>query len=1674
MWSAPTTTTLADDSNSFFKFPYLLSNKISPITFSERSHVWQDGRKISVGDCALFKPPQDSPPFIGIIRCLAPSKDSKDHNLNLGVNWLYRPAEVKLGKGVLLEAAPNEVFYSFHKDEIPAALLLHPCKVTFLPKGVELPSGVSSFVCRRVYDIANKCLWWLTDKDYINERQEEVDKLLFKTQVEMNATVQPGGRSPKPVNVPSTMSPLKPGSDSVQNSNTAVPSQVKGKKRERGDQISEPVKRERSFKTDEVDSFHSRDGYLKSEIAKITERGGLIDSEGVERLVQLMQPERTDKKIDLTGRSILAGVIAATDRFDCLGRFVQLRGLPILDEWLQDIHKGKVGDGSSPKESDRQVEDFLLVLLRALDKLPVNLNALQMCNIGKSVNHLRSHKNLEIQKKARSLVDTWKKGVEAEMNINDAKSGSNQTVPWSAKPGLPEVSHGASRRTGGSSEVAMKGSVLQPSASKAPGKHVQGEVVAKAVSISGGSNKYVPVLNTKDQQPKAPVGGSSDPNQSTGKDEKSSSSSQSHNNSQSCSSDQAKAVGFSGKEDARSSTAGSPSMNKVSGAHRHRKSVNGFPGGNISGHKECGSNRSSSHRNLASEKLSQSGLTCDKAFDAPTIEGSNQKLIVKIPNRGRSPAQSASGGSFEDPSITNSRASSPMLSEKHEQFDRNSKEKGDAYRANAASDVNTESWQSNDFKDVLTGSDEGDGSPAPVTDEEHGKTTDDGRKITDDGRKMTETSIAASSSSGNKLKAGKLHDASFSALIESCVKCSEADTSVPVGDDVGMNLLASVAAGEILKSDLVSPNTSPQRDALAVEGSFTGNNVTVKELSSNEHACEQGQTNDGTGGVGNVENQVAVEGNSLSKDGLQHVARKESADLSGDSKVIYPISEGKPLADCKDMFDASSSKSPQISVPGLESNRRKDEPTVSPSMPDPAVKLISNGTNGGDCKQLNEKQSVVSGVNVDDTSVAKPTARSPLPAEDKVNVSSCVEVGKEVVENLSRPSLDVDGEFKDNVLENDRSKSGIVADLKPLTVSMHSEMTKSTDEKGLVLTGPGEDWAPESIYSSKEEKPDDVGAKNLSSWPDNRRAGKEIKASPTCGKKIVSASGTMMADRKSEYWEDNLERKEVLEHFSGGDPVVRDKATVSVQQTEMHGRSRVAKPNHAEAGEADECVSTTADGSFSAMGGSDPDVKLEFDLNEGFNADEGKYGKTNSVVAPGTSAAIHIINPLPIPVPSASTGLPAPITVKGPFMPPEDLLRSKGELGWKGSAATSAFRPAEPRKVLETPVSTANVPPPNSTVIKPARAPLDFDLNVPDERILEDLASQSAALDTCPMSEAANSCHVTCDGMAGSQPSRSSGGLDLDLNQADEATELGEQFSTTNNCRMEVPLRSVKPSSSSTNSSAEVSARRDFDLNNGPVLDETGAEPSALSQHSRGVFPSQQPLTSMRLNNANLENFSTSWFAPGSTYPAVTFPSILPDREQPFSIVSSGGAQRILGPPVGVNPFSPDVFRGPILSSSPAVPFPSTHFQYPFPFGTVPSATFPSGSTTYMDSSSAGRLCFPAVQTSLLGPAGAIPSHFPRPYAVGLPDGCTSGGVESNRRSGRHGLDLNAGPGGVNAEGRDEALALPSRQLPVASSQALAEEQARMFQMAGGVLKRKEPEGGWDSDRFSYKPSSWQ
>ncbi|GAB2289530.1 hypothetical protein Dimus_023840 [Dionaea muscipula] len=1564
----------------------------------------KDVRKINIGDCALFKPPHDSPPFIGIIRSLASDKEC---NLKLLVNWLYRPAEVKLGKGVALEAAPNEVFYSFHRDEIPAASLLHPCKVAFLPKGVELPSGVSSCVCRRVYDITNKCLWWLTDRDYINDRQEEVNQLLRKTRLEMHATVQQqqqhGGRSPKPMNGPTSTSQLKNSPETMQTCTGSFPSQSKGKKRERSDQASEPLKRERASRTDDGDVGNLKfDSLLKSEIARITERGGLVNFEGVERLVQLMQTEKPERNIDWSSRSLLAGVIAATDRFDCLSRFVQLRGLVVLDEWLQEVHKGKVGDSSIPKDSDRSVEECLLVLLRALDKLPVNLHALQTCNIGKSVNHLRSHRNSEVQKKAKSLVDTWKKRVEAEMNISDAKSGSCQQAPWTARS-RPEVSHGGNRQTSGSSDAVMRSSLAQLSSSKSASvKIVQLESNGKSSPASPGSLKAPlpasPNANFKDGQPRVSVSGvNPELPQIAARDEKSSSSSHSHTNSQ-CSSEHGKNLVASAKEDARSSTAGSTSISKIIGsASRYRRSPNGLHGTSLCvGQREGGSSRNSAATKIsASEKLTESPLTCEKTCDAPFSEANNHKLIVKIPNRGRSPAQSNVGGSVEDPIFTSSRASSPVHSEKHDQSGHILKDNIDAYRTIITSDMNTESWQSNDLKDV--GSDEGDGSPTMAPDCDRCQTADDPSKPADVLR-------PASMSSANQIIPRKLLDSSFSsmnALIESCVKYSEASENAMVRDDIGMNLLASVAAGEISKSGIATPTDSPLNMAEEACTDYNGNDEQVQ----------------GTSQVNEV------------------------------NPCSHSSTSGKDLTQNMDSC--------------LRSNGKSDD-LVGPASPQTAEKTAGS-------EVLHEKKGslhdelrdyVLARQNMS-ISMAPESKDSPPPKEGRQKIAA---------EPLSECLLTKADDEKKNVNQGANSNA-LMGQWRSESLSCPEKVVKNEEVSATYSVGKGS--PPESLNNLKVDHTitNSADAQTHVDKQGNLSCDEENVTSGISQKLDGSDMGSAVPERKNTGYLENLSSKEALGH--GPSRLSSQDSKVLTIEKEPSTTLNSPKLEAVEGTVLEERISTPAAAPILSRS-SDTDGKLEFDLNEGLNVDDGKCVEPVNWAPPGFSASIFLG-----PVPSSVTVAAA---AKGSFVPPEDLLRNKGELGWKGSAATSAFRPAEPRKVGEIPLGTGGVPLFDAAGSKQARPLLEFDLNVADDRILEDMGCQSSTpgkLDT-------KSSRFLVGGQAAASL-RCSGGLDLDLNRVDEVPEFCYHQSNVHRYEPLLPL--AKPSSSSSRLSInEASTKRNFDLNNGPAADEAVAEPSLYNQ-ARSNFPMQPPPVRMN-NNIDIGSLS-SWYPPGSSYSPVPIPSLLPDRGEPlFPVVGATGGphpHRILsGGATGSTstPFNPDAYRGPVLPPAAAMPFPSTPFQYPvFPFGTTfplpSSSTFSGGSAAaYMDLSSGGRLCIPAVS-----------SQYPRPYVVTFPDiSNNNSGVDSGgRKFGRQGLDLNAGPGGVlpDAEGRDETVPVPmpilSRQVAASNSITFAEEQARMMyhhhhHLPSSVLKRKEPEGGggWDGDRLSFKQASWK
>ncbi|KAK6143816.1 hypothetical protein DH2020_024164 [Rehmannia glutinosa] len=1472
---------------------YHLASSITTSTGSDS--FFKDGREISVGDCALFKPPKDSPPFIGLIRWLALNKDNK---LQLGVNWLYRSSELKLEKGTLVDSAPNEIFYSFQKHEIPAASLLHPCKVAFLPRGVELPTRTSSFVCRRAYDIVNKSL-----------------RLVVA--------------SPKQANGPTSTSQPKPASDSGQNSGSSFPSQAKGKKRERGDHGADPVKRERSSRLDDGDSVQCKtEGNLKYEIARITENGGVMDLEGVEKLVQLMQPDRRERKMDLVSRAMLASVIASTDKVDCLKQFVKLRGLLVLDEWLQDIHKGKIGDGNNIKDGDKSVEEFLLVLLRALDKLPVNLQALQMCNIGRSVNQLRSHKNIDIQRKARTLVDTWKKRVEAEMMSTDAKSGSTQALSaWPSKSRLPEVSHGANRTPSGS-DVAMKSSITQNSAAKTTtGRSSPGESGIKYATSSPGHAKPAPTLvSGKEGQPRTTVGGPADVPQM--REDRSSSSNQSHSYGQS----------FSMKDDLKSSASGSVTVNKTSSNSTRSRKSSGFPGTSATGsQKETGSSKSSpAHRSTAAlEKLSHSALNGDRVVEGPISEGSSHKLIVKIPNRARSPAQGVCGGSLEDPSVMSSRAASPVLLNKHEQSDHVSKDKSDATRCNVASDMNT--WQSNDPKDVPTGS-EGAGSPAVRPDEEQSLTTEDSKRLIE-------------GPPTNQSKSVKLHASSFSpmnALIESCVKYSEATSSLSLEDDVGMNLLASVAAGEMSRSNVVSPADSTERSTPAVEEVCTGEEA--KSRSSPDDCPTVVQNQFCNDAECDGKKKVVLDGCSQSDDGLC-LSKHAPLEFSGD-RLCAPSNsaEGMPAGEGSKDFGSSNLD--------LRSNI------------DPKWGLL----------------------------------RSLMIRQGNIDHLSIVEC-KLIVEDAGSKPLD---EGDCNKYENEGLNRTTISPQKLTAAIVESEFAETASNEKLHQPEFGQKSASEAGGVVKVE-PSEKDAKSCTSKSESLKFDEDVKRNVAAGESHSAAVSCSTSHDQNRHCK--VEIQEIPEHISLPASLCPGSVEREAKEAELTGsRSASIQPD-----EAGKCTSTSAGSSSSASGASDPCAKMKFDLNEGYCADEEKYGQSVTLTSAG-STTVQMINSLPFPVKSIPSGHSACITVasvaKGQFVPPEDLLRSKVELGWKGSAATSAFRPAEPRKVLDMAIDPSNL---SASTSKHDRFPLDIDLNVPDERVLEEMASRGSTLAVESTTDLASNCD--------SMPFRGSGGLDLDLNRVDEANDTGH-CSTSSNHHGEASILHV-------NSLDNLHVRRDFDLNNGPAVDDASAEQFSINHLVKGSVASQLPsVAGLTMNSPGLSSFS-SWFSPGNTYSTVAIPSILTDR---------GG---------GLFQF----FR-----------------LFPvFPFGTtfpLPSASF---SVDYSDSSSGARLFAPPVNSQYLGPIGTVTSQFQRPYVVGLPDISSNGGLE-----GRQGLDLNAGPGTMESEVKEDMLPLTSGQHSVASLQALAEEHARMFSVSGGILKRKEPEGGRENDPFRHKHSSWQ
>lgn len=141
-----------------------------------------DGNRFELEDPVLLTPEdKKQKPYVAIIKDITQARDG---SMMVTGQWFYRPEEAeKKGGGSWQARDTRELFYSFHRDEVPAESVMHKCVVHFVPLNKQLPSRKQhpGFIVQKVYDTVEKKLWKLTDKDYEDGKQEEIDVLVQKT-----------------------------------------------------------------------------------------------------------------------------------------------------------------------------------------------------------------------------------------------------------------------------------------------------------------------------------------------------------------------------------------------------------------------------------------------------------------------------------------------------------------------------------------------------------------------------------------------------------------------------------------------------------------------------------------------------------------------------------------------------------------------------------------------------------------------------------------------------------------------------------------------------------------------------------------------------------------------------------------------------------------------------------------------------------------------------------------------------------------------------------------------------------------------------------------------------------------------------------------------------------------------------------------------------------------------------------------------------------------------------------------------------------------------------------------------------------------------------------------------------------------------------------------------------
>lgn len=464
-----------------------------------------------------------------------------------------------------------------------------------------------------------------------------------------------------------------------------------------------------------------------------------------------------------------------------------------------------------------------------------------------------------------------------------------------------------------------------------------------------------------------------------------------------------------------------------------------------------------------------------------------------------------------------------------------------------------------------------------------------------------------------------------------------------------------------------------------------------------------------------------------------------------------------------------------------------------------------------------------------------------------------------------------------------------------------------------------------------------------------------------------------------------------------------------------------------------------------------------FDLNEDVLSDDDTDNQTNPVTAPiSVDSAAHQTKPVtaPISVDSAAhQTIPviAPISVDSASRAaatsglPSSHLQFDGTCGWKGSAETSAFRPAPTRKVSEGDNSVFASG--SSSSLFQRQEYLDFDLNVAESE--EDIISDVPPSKEPPDSTARPSGEYSLD----SFPKRSDL-LRLDLNCVSDSGDAPLSY-----WRKEERLRphyngQFSPSASSSSSSRQPSLKN-IDLNDQPSAYTEFLHPSLTAKSSRNLYTSN--FGGFKTNKSVISLMGARVEVSQEDSVPQTFPFLNGRIVDPAVVSSMTRNDSVLGL-ASSSPYahlSMYGYNG--LPSGPTVPYSSAIHGL-------------SGQIPYMVDSR-GNPVVPQV----LGPVPALPSSFPQQpsffESLAAAPADFNGFVPS-----RHGFDLNSG---LMFEGRSRDAGntrqlLNSCQGISMDDQMRANSQSTSGSGVGG--KRKEIDGGWDPYSFNNKhhQSPWK